>query len=123
MTRCRTYGARILFGIDSSALPGWADVWQSAPSTSSGQALRAGHQWLFLPVSFLLSQPASGKSTARDDKGDVASKSCKLRLSWSPAHTLKQSPGSRCGGCRCISAGSPAESGRFVPGSPGIHAG
>jgi hypothetical protein len=43
MTQCRTYGARILFGIDFPALPGWADVWQSAPSTSSGQALRASH--------------------------------------------------------------------------------
>jgi hypothetical protein len=35
MTQCRTYGARILFGIDSPALPGWADVWRSA--------LRASH--------------------------------------------------------------------------------
>jgi len=43
--------------------PGWADVWQSA--------LRAWHQWLFLPVSFLLSQLASGKSAARDDKGEI----------------------------------------------------
>jgi hypothetical protein len=59
MTKCRTYGARILFGIDFPALPGWADVWRSA--------LRASHPWR-LPVSFL-SQLATGNSTARDDKG------------------------------------------------------
>jgi len=28
-------------GNDTQALPGWADVWRSAPSTSSGRALRA----------------------------------------------------------------------------------
>src|SRR5580658_10781289 len=60
MTQRRTYGARILLGVDSPALPGWADVWRSA--------LRASHPWR-LPVSFL-SQVAAGKSAARDDKGE-----------------------------------------------------
>ena len=59
MTLCRTYGAQILFGIDSPALPGWADVWRSA--------LRASHPWR-LPVSFL-SQLVAGNSVARDDRG------------------------------------------------------
>src|ERR1700678_2783572 len=30
--KCRTYGARILFGIDSPALPGWADVLAIGPT-------------------------------------------------------------------------------------------
>ena len=38
---CRAYGARTMLGNRAPALPGWADVWRSAPSTSSGQALRA----------------------------------------------------------------------------------
>src|ERR1700678_4835921 len=66
MTQCRTYGARILFGIDTPALPGWADVWRSA--------LRASHPWR-LPVSFL-SQVAAGKSAARDDKGEGVTARC-----------------------------------------------
>jgi hypothetical protein len=57
ITECRTYGARILFGIDSPALPGWADVWRSA--------LRASHPSR-LPVSFL-SQVFAGNFAARDD--------------------------------------------------------
>jgi hypothetical protein len=57
MTQCRTYGARILLGIDSPALPGWADVWRPA--------LRASHPWR-LPVSFL-SQVVAGNLGARDD--------------------------------------------------------
>src|ERR1700733_8141056 len=70
MTQCRTYGARILFGIDSPALPGWADVWRSA--------LRASHPWR-LPVSFL-SQLATGKSASRDDKGKGVASMCIWRL-------------------------------------------
>src|ERR1700676_4926552 len=49
---CRADGARILFGIDFPALPGWADVWRSA--------LRALHLQRSA-VSFL-PQPAAGKS-------------------------------------------------------------
>ena len=60
MKQCRTYGARVLFGIGSPALPGWADVWRSA--------LRASHPWR-LPVSFL-SQVVAGSSVARDHKGE-----------------------------------------------------
>jgi hypothetical protein len=83
MTQCRTYGARILFGIDSPALPGWADVWRSAPSTSSGQALRASHPCRF-PVSFL-SQFVAGNLAARDDKGEGVSFDLYLVLDESTA--------------------------------------
>jgi hypothetical protein len=43
------YGARILFGIDFPALPGWADVWRSA--------LWALHLWPSLPCHCSLNLP------------------------------------------------------------------
>ena len=43
------------------ALPGWADVWQSA--------LRASHPWQPLPCHFSLYLPQASR-VARDDKGD-----------------------------------------------------
>src|SRR6201999_2741646 len=50
---CRAYGARILFGIEFPALPGWADVWRSA--------LRALHLWRSLPCHFSLNLPQTSR--------------------------------------------------------------
>jgi len=64
--QCRAYSARVLFGIDFPALPGWADVWRSA--------LRALHLWRSLPSHFSLNLPQASHLLGMT-KGRVVAKS------------------------------------------------